>query len=192
VTAWTLSLDAWIVQDGNYGDFARGRQIEVAVEAWGVEAWDFSELRPVDAPAVGATPVEADVYDVVGRIVVVEPALVLDVGILVFSEAPAPAAPGTVVAGRIGLGVDPFMYFERLAKDDRMPPLIYTWRIDRILLETTPWVESAPRTFERAADATWSEVAATDAWEDDSGSASYLLECVLLDIEPKRRSATAA
>jgi hypothetical protein len=36
------------------------------------------------------------------------------------------------------LGVDPFFYFESLAREADAPPLIYNWRIHRIEVETAP------------------------------------------------------
>ena len=29
---WLFGLDAWVVQDGNYGDFSRGQVVDFAVE----------------------------------------------------------------------------------------------------------------------------------------------------------------
>ena len=39
---WSLSLDSWIVQDGNYPDFAGGQQAEFAIEFY------FPERRELD------------------------------------------------------------------------------------------------------------------------------------------------
>ena len=91
------------------------------------------------------------------------------------------------------LGVDPFDYFESLHELPDFPPLIYTWRIERIELNTTPWLESSSRVIVRdATRQSWLEVAETHAWEDDGGYASYLLDCVRLDVLPKTTSRTAA
>jgi hypothetical protein len=45
----------------------------------------------------------------------------------------------------LGLGVDPFFYFERLSKISEIPPLIYSWKILSILIETTPFIEIAAK-----------------------------------------------
>ena len=34
VSTWTLGLESWIIQDGNYGDFSTGQEVELAAEYW--------------------------------------------------------------------------------------------------------------------------------------------------------------
>ena len=170
---WNIGLSAWIVQDGNYGDFERGQTAEFAVEFW-----VRGQLEPA-ARAPTARP-NGDAYDIVGAVGPVVPeAWALDCGIPVFQTGAPPAgvAPGDVVAGTVEFGVDPFDYFERLARIDAMPPLVLSWRIESIR--------------RRTADG-WAATDRTDAWrDDDHGVAEYSFECVLLDVPPKRSSATA-
>ena len=64
-----------------------------------------------------------------------------------------------------------------------MPNLYRQWFIRRILLETTPWLESVDgtgRTLRSRDDSkvSYVDVNATDAWNHDDGHAHYLLECV--------------
>jgi hypothetical protein len=63
-----------------------------------------------------------------------------------------------------------------------MPDLFFDWLVTEIRLETTPWKEvndSAGRVV-RTRDETrtsYVEVPATNAWNDDSGHAHYILHC---------------
>jgi hypothetical protein len=148
----------------------------------------------------GTTEVEAvgddSTYDIRARVVTArEDAWVIDCGgLLAFREETPPDGirVDSWIAGRAWLDVDPFFYFEGLAMNNEMPALIYSWSIDGIQRQTAPFIETSRRTLER--DATklgWKELSKTDAWHDDDGSASYSLLCTLLDVPPKRESATA-
>ncbi len=185
--SWSLGLDGWIIQDGNYPDLARGGRIEVAVE--------FGFLDP-PRPSSGepsARLLSDSTYLLNARVLAVEEdAWVLDIGFHVFDQKPPTGVrPGDVLSGKAYLGVDPFYYFERLAKVTSMPPLIYTWDIEAIRLDGTPrqlvdgiWVRDRTREA-------WEEVEATDAWGHHGGDSAYVLDCRLLDCPPKRVSATA-
>jgi hypothetical protein len=190
VDRWTLELDAWIVQDGNYGDFHRGQTIEVAVE-FAAEG----ELVASDPGSVGASQLAENTYRIGGRVVHAwERGVVVDFGIRAFTTTLAQPPPtGAYVTGEVQLGVDPFDYFESLHKLPDFPPLLYTWRLEYIRRETTPWIERSPREFVRdEARRAFEDVAETNAWEDDGGHASYLLDCVRLDVPPKTTRCTAA
>ena len=52
---------------------------------------------------------------------------------------------GGFLQGEVGLGVDPFFYFERLAMLPGMPALIYTWHIDEITMNSAPYVMGTDR-----------------------------------------------
>lgn len=126
-------------------------------------------------------------------------ALVLRFGLLAYSvrmiDVPGRRLrAGDWVAGEIELAVDPFFYFEQLAKRKRLPPLIYAWRVHELLQQTAPWVPAKPGDFpgdavaeQAIAEGTlqirdssqhgWAAIAQTDAWQDDGGNASYLLRC---------------
>ena len=111
-------------------------------------------------------------------------------GLLTYREAAPPAAvvAGATVSGTAALKVDPFFYFERLAKREAMPGLIYDWQIERIELETTPWLHPATRQIVRdESRKSWREVNATDACNDDDGHAHYLLHCRRLPGQPRRQ-----
>jgi hypothetical protein len=103
---------------------------------------------------------------------------VLDFGLLAFREEPLPNeySVGDCIAGNINLGIDPFFYFERLCKVERVPPLIYDWEIDQICSRTAPLISDAARsalvpdkTRERV-----ERVQKTDAWGETKTPRSYL------------------
>ncbi|HOI53830.1 MAG TPA: hypothetical protein PLP01_01140 [Phycisphaerae bacterium] len=190
---WKLNLASWIVQDGNYGDFAKGDECEVALEFWAktLELTEQSQPR--------CTWVTDCYYDVVARVVLCQKDVwVLDFGLLAYRES-SPLeglAAGDWVTGRIGLGIDPFFYFERLHALPGMPPLIYSWTIERILLQTAPFVEATTPGIGNVlvrdeSKRGYRNIDKTDAWHDDGGNAEYLLECCHRDIAPKKTSRTA-
>jgi hypothetical protein len=189
VERWWLSLDSWIVQDGNYPDFESGQQAEFAVEFCFPEP---PELTDHVAPRARWTVGTA--YEISGRVIaIVEKAWVLDCGIGVYQDQPPPpgVAVGDMVRGIANLGVDPFFYFERLHAFAGMPPLIYTWRIDEISRQTAPFVQAGNVLIRDPTKFGWLPLERTDAWHDDDGRANYKLDCVLLDVPPKRSSTTA-
>jgi hypothetical protein len=163
-----------------------GQDIHFALEFWLPRG---SELVPVEEQAPCTQHVSEDEYDVIGRVITAEPAVVIDSGLLVYTEDERPTVElGQMVAARCHLGVDPFMYFERLGRNDAVPPMMYRWRVNRIRRQTAPLVEVSPRYFER--DRTkwgWEDVQHTDAWEDDGGSADYLLDVERLRDPPLRK-----
>ena len=182
---WNLGLSSWIIQDGNYDDVRRGDRLEAAVE-FGFE--ESVSLTEVNEPSARCH--RDNVYDVVGRVATVEADVwVVDIGISIFNEHAPPGglAVGDCIAGKVWVGVDPFFYFERLAKRASMPPLIYTWRVVEIYRQTAPFVPAGPRLLVRdASKLGWESIEHTDAAGDDGGRAEYLLRCELLPGEPRR------
>jgi hypothetical protein len=136
---WTVGLAAWIIQDGNYGEFAVGDHAEFALQFYLGEG-----LAPVRAGTKRqAIQVAEDLYQITASVVHVgDHGWVLDFGLLAYGETAPPegVAVGQVLAGRAALGVDPFSYFEQLAKDPRYPDMVYTWNVRSIGRETAPFV----------------------------------------------------
>jgi hypothetical protein len=177
VDRWTIGLDSWIIQDGNYPDFEVGGQ-----DVFGVEAFP-DELRRVDVQSPSAIVMEGSRYALSGRVSYVHgEAWVIDVGISCYGnrKLPAGAAAGDGVTGEAYLGIEgPGVFDEAFFRS--APPFRYSWRIDRIQLETTPWVEVGPRSLARDESRVgYRDVARTNAWEDDDGRAHYLLECAVV------------
>ncbi|MFC8192741.1 hypothetical protein ACFUMH_13880 [Cellulomonas sp. NPDC057328] len=171
--AWSVGVDQWVFGDGNYDDFAVGQRVELALEAT-----PMVDVTPVPDAPVHAAHRGADRYDVVGRVVHVDPAAwVLDVGVPAYVHG---AAPDGVVAGRvvrtsIALGVDPFPYVARLHRLRRFPALVHTWDVTTIRRTTAKGTTS---------------VARTDAWRDGLNT-HYVLTCDLLPVPPQKTSVTA-
>ncbi len=190
VSDWSLSIAAWVIQDGNYPDFTRGDRLELAVE--------FYAPEPLVSSGNGARDAVGDGdgwYVVDGTVAaILESVWVIDCGIMAYgARSPAGVAVGDGVAGRVLLSVDHFGYFESLAKLPAMPELIYTWDLTRIRRETAPNVPDATGNV-RVRDETKRklvEIEATDAWNDNDGRAKYVLDCRLADLPPKRTSSTA-
>lgn len=168
-----VGLAAWIVQDGNYPDFAVGDVRSFALEFY---AQPFSVAQ---SGSIACTLRKNCTYDVCGRLIYRQESFsVLDFGCRAYSQQMIAAEVGQWITGQFFVGVDPFMYFESWERQPGVPQIKSEWRIDRIYLETTPWVEEKPRYFVRdELRFSETEIQQTDAWADDSGNAAYALEC---------------
>jgi hypothetical protein len=191
---WEIGLDAWIIQDGNYGDFATGQVVEFALEFYS------KDYRQTEPRAKSCAKLGAAKYSVVGEVIYLnDEAWILDFGMCAFQESKPPiqASVGGFIAAEIYLGIDPFFYFERLHTSPKIPPLICTWKINSIWRQTTPLVElhepSNRKAFVRDKNKlAYSVIPKTDAWKDDGGHGEYFLTCELLPVPPKFNRATAA
>lgn len=190
---WEIGLSSWIIQDGNYPDFTKGQEAEFALHA------AAGEIVTTPGPEKAIKKLDGCQYEMTGQVTFVKQGLwVIDFGLQAFDEFQKPEPPnelqvGAFVTGPFYVEIDPFFYFERGAKILGVPPLVYTWRIQQILMQTAPFIETAPRTFERDPKAWgWTEIEQTNAWEDDGSHAEYLLRCQLLERPPQHRSGTAS
>ncbi len=168
-----IGLAAWIIQDGNYPDFAVGDVRSFALEFY-AQPFSVSEVG-----VVACTPRKSCIYDICGRITFREGDFtVIDFGRRAYSEQKIVADVDQWIAGQLFLGVDPFMYFESWERQPGVPQIKSEWRINRIFRETTPLIEEKPKYFVRdESQFSEVEVSRTDAWNDDNGNASYALEC---------------
>jgi len=186
--ALRIWLSSWIIQDGNYGDFAVGEKCPFALEFWPVDSLVVLQPDAASAPLSMSWQRDAT-YSVKGRVsFVAETWWVLDAGLPMYRDQRTPPGPvGTLVEGQIGIGIDHFSYFESLAGRPGAPALIFDWRIDAIEMDTAPLVETKPRFVERDRSRQgWKALPQTDAWEDDGGHADYLLTCSRVQGEPRR------
>lgn len=189
---WLIGMSAWIIQDGNYGDFAVNQRAEFAVEFY-----DAEPLVRSDAPPPAAVSLADGAWYEVSTTVTAarQNAWVIDLGIQAYREqAPPPDIEvGCTAVGVVYLGVDPFPYFERLANLPDMPALVYTWDIlgTRRLVTGSDDASELKPGHDRPA-ARLEPIEKTDAWHDDDGGvAEYLLLCQLVDLPAKRTSATS-
>jgi hypothetical protein len=172
-----IGLAAWIIQDGNYGDFSVGQEAQFALDFYFPDS--FAIAQPGTPKFVAAGPAT---YSIHARVEFAhEKVWTLDFGLRAYQEHPPQDIPlGSWVQGNIYLGIDSFPYFERLKDLPGMPALTYRWLLRNIKRETTPWIkvdglqerDSSRRSFE--------DIRETNAWHDDGGHAHYILECECL------------
>jgi hypothetical protein len=184
---WLIHLSGWIIQDGNYPDFTSGQRAEFAVEYWWADG-----PRDTTATKSQARLLDGAKYSVNARVICMQDEVaVVDIGLLVFHEEASPhrAEVGAVLEGQLALGVDPYFYFERLAKDPNLPDLVYTWEILRIEQDMTPWLQEGRLRVRDASMTRWVDIHATDA-RHEQAAVEYVLHCRLLGIPPKRESSS--
>jgi hypothetical protein len=174
-----VGLDSWIIQDGNYGDFRVGEETHFALEFY--PYWTSTTA----VQSTQMTRQNSCRYSCQGRYAfLADNVCVLDFGLLAYNESRSPSnfKLNDWIEVAIYLGIDPFFYKDRLRNTPGIPPLFYEWLIEKIWLETTPWLENRDegdrtvRTRNESQEA-FREVEKTDAWNDDGGHAHYLLEC---------------
>src|SRR6185369_1052413 len=174
-----LGLSSWIIQDGNYEDFAQGDLAAFAVEFYAPK--NLLESLPSLDKRPSMRHLEDSTYEVLGQVIhISEDWWAIDIGIPIFQEQAPPNGMvlGRWVRGSVWLGVDPFFYFERLSHDPGAPAMIFDWKIEVIEIQTAPFVEIEPRHMVRdKALLGWKSVERSDAWNDDNGHAEYLLRC---------------
>jgi hypothetical protein len=181
---WTIGLEPWIVQDGNYGEFAVDETHEFAVE---FHPWDVAVAEPRRRAAqhLGGRRyrVDAPVVFFAGEL------WMIDVGVLAYCSGSTPEglAQGTWLSGEIVLGIDPFSYFEWPAADP-VPPAIYTWRIAGIRELSAPAPPKDVYLSPEQMEWTAREVRRTNAWDDRGDPVlTYEMACELIDLPPKRQ-----
>jgi hypothetical protein len=169
-----VGVSSWIIQDGNYDDFAVGETHVFALEFYAEEPLALRAEGVFEMVSSGA-----DHYKVFGRVAfVAKNVWVIDTGVLMYRDEgpPSAARTGDHVAGEVFVGIDPFFYKEGLHAVPGMPPLNYTMIIESISLETTPWIKSTGIT-QRDGNRSFRAVGKTNAWRDDDGNADYVLHC---------------
>jgi hypothetical protein len=175
-----VAFQGWMVGDGNYPDLHVGEEVRFAVEL------HPHSLAPTPASSPSLTPIHHNRYRFHGPVVYRSKSVwIVDVGLLLYerTKPPAVAQVGAWLSGELELGVDPFFYFEVLYKLPGIPALIYPWRIERILLETTPWLSRVGDTgqtiqWREQSREAYTTVGETDYAKHDDGLSNYLLECI--------------
>ncbi len=182
---WLLSMSSWVIQDGNYSDFAVGERRRFALEFFD------KTLREVEPGVRSAEALVEARHEITAEVVYARDDLVmLDFGLLAYSDARAPAAKtGTWRSGIVLLEVDHFAYFETHAKREGIPPAVYAWTITGIWRQTAPYILD-PRLNMYVRDQArlgYAPLERTDAWHDDDGHAEYLFRCRLESDPPTFR-----
>lgn len=194
MTIWNIGLESWIIQDGNQPDFRQGQLAEFAL---------FFQLQSDVKKVKGGMPeanlVRESVYEVTARVVyTARESWGIDFGLLAYTNQPPPPGVkvGAAVSAQIWLGVDYYLYAQALSKIEVVPPMIYTWGVQQIQMQTAPFIKTIStepgrlfgkeifvRDQEKLA---YKEIVATDARSDDDGSANYLLACEEIGIPARR------
>ena len=80
--AWTVGLESWVIQDGNYPDFVAGQRAEFALELYAADG--LRRTDPVDQP--GCRLVADSTYEVCAEVVHADrDAVVPSFGLLAYS-----------------------------------------------------------------------------------------------------------
>jgi hypothetical protein len=176
VNAWSLGIQAWVIQDGKYEDFVVRRRYEFQVEAFphSVERGEVAKVPSVRPGEQGRHGFSGAVLKFVGH-----GAWVIDFGAYCYGKAVLPQGlrVGDALAGEVSFFVGyPAVYEE--AFDAEAPLRTYSWRLERIRLETTPSIDEAGG-LPRDTKVTYADLPATNGWADEP-TALYLLDCTLL------------
>jgi hypothetical protein len=186
------------VGDGAYGVLHAGRPIDFALR------WEPIALEPAEAAAPRALALGEGVCEVEAEVVrVAEDVCVIDFGLLAYAtHAPAWLHEGMTVRGDVALAIDPDTYRSRCFDDLGLPPLIYPWRLDRIVLEHATRVPAparlrarwgSPEMMTNDPDLRTLREVRVASWEKDRrpGEMSrYHLHCTLLSRIPRAPDAT--
>jgi len=181
---WEIGLDSWIIQDGNYPDFKAGQHAQFALE------FDLDDPVRFDESKVrSAKPLGGAKYEISGEIVFLTAEVcVVDFGLCAYQEHAFPKGMniGTFVTAKMNLGVDPYFYFESLYSLPGMPPLVYSWRINSIGIQTAPFIKKGNAQYRDENKLDYRTIGKTHAWDDDGGNAEYVLTCTRLDVAPTK------
>lgn len=191
---WNIGIESWIIQDGNYPDFRKGQLAEFALFFQ-----PRSLLREAKSSEPDAMLIKESDYIVNAKVVFVgRESWVIDFGLLAYTNQPPPKGikVGSTFSAEIWLGIDYYLYFQALSKVESVPPMIYTWNIQKILMQTAPFIKTistepgrlfGKEIFVRDVEKLgYKEITATDAKHDDDGSANYMLTCEDTGEMPKR------
>jgi hypothetical protein len=178
---WQIGISSWIIQDGNYEDFKIGDQSKFAIEFYS------ENMEKTNSNSKKAIIKSKAIYEINAEVVFNgEDFIVIDFGLLAYQELHGKnkISKGDWIKGNFYLGIDPFFYSENGYKIKGIQPLIYSWIIEDILIETAPFIESTDsfgRKIQTRDDAKslLKSISETNAWNDDNGDAEYVLKCTL-------------
>jgi hypothetical protein len=135
-----IAIDSWIISDGNYEDFQVGETRNFALE------FCTPTLVRTNQRVASLRQQPYYSYSISGELIfATEDVTVIDCGVLAYSEQKCivdKCVVGDFVQGDLTFGVDPFFYFEKLCHIPGIPALIYSWQINSIEQDTTPYILS--------------------------------------------------
>lgn len=193
---WDIGLGAAVIQAGQYGDFHRAQYVMFA------PSFSVSDARLATTTTRAAVPLGGSEYRVTGEVVyLADDVCVLDFGLRAYQAAlaglPQVVRAGAFVTAEISLGVDDGPYEQALLALPSMPPLVYTWYLQRIGAVIPDSVDDTARPADGAAGDAGKDpngdsdplsrdedIEQTDAWAHDA-NASYILSCTRMDYAPQ-------
>jgi hypothetical protein len=173
---------------------AVGQRLELALLFHPVEGPGAESLRRVDRGERAARKIAWNRYAVSGEITFCgKQESVLDFGIPAVCENMFwKPVLGATMSGEIELSsLTAGIWGDDLFTGSAAPAIDLVWQVERMWLETTPWVRES-RHVRRRADVAPSfvEVAAEDYTVHDEGRADYLLDCRILGGPMRPRAAS--
>lgn len=188
-----LWLDAGILFDGQHNNFTVGQTAEFAVEYW-----LLSGPQPISSPRRHLSQVEGGEYDVWGCRLPVRPENrmlnLMDVGLIAYHEDGESdwlrtVSPGSWFTTRAHLSVASVEFSNTEPGPDEATAFIYSWRIEHIRLETSPWIETVHASGQTVKmrdpnRRSYRDLDRTDA-RRDGALANYVLRCRMLDTPPR-------
>ena len=181
---WEIGLDSYMIKD-TLSEFYTGQIVEFALEA------QSEDEKAVTGQSLKTFKhIKLGLYDFDAEIIYLKDGLgVFDFGIRASTRFDTDTPIGTKIQGHTHLFVD-WEYWSLKNSYPNLPPMVYTWRIESINIQTGPYIVTynsvGGKSISR--DETkigYRPVERTNAWEDDDGNAFYFLNCTLLDINPK-------
>jgi len=179
-----IGVDAYMIHD-TFNDFYTGQIAEFAIEAMTEDEEIISgeSLKTIK-------PLELALYEFDAEVSYLNKNYgVIDFGIKATTRLDVGTPIGTRIQGQTTLFTD-WEYPPSKNSYPDFPPMIYTWKIWSIYIQTGPYIVTynsvGGKSIRR--DETkigYQPVERTNAWEDDDKNAFYLLNCTLLDINPK-------
>lgn len=131
---FNISLDEWVLLDENYADFLKNEVREFALNV------RLKRVKKSDTNVKTIKCTQSSDYLGTGEVVFKDDnILVIDFGILAYSDDPyiEGIEIGDYLSGVFELRVDSYDYFESLFKLEGILPLIYTWKVNNIIYETS-------------------------------------------------------
>lgn len=179
-----IGVDAYMIQD-SLNDFYVGQIEEFAVAA-PTETEEIVSGKSLKT----IKPFDLALYEFDAEVICLNKNLgVIDFGVKATTRLAIETPLGTRIQGQTSLFVD-WEYPPSKNLYPGLPPMVYTWKIESINIQTGPYIVTynsvGGKSIRR--DETkigYRPVERTNAWEDDDKNAFYLLNCTLLDINPK-------
>ena len=189
---WYVRVADWVLREENYTEFYQGQ-----IVSFGLLLVAERVLEPSNSCEIGFTPIQNFHYRGNARITHIGAEFsVLDIGLscgIHTYSLPKNCAVGDIVEGVGFLDIDAYLvnndYFL-----NTLPPLIYTWHINRIMLEYIPalfTIDSTGKTeYEHDLSKTIRKVIPHTDSRSVGSECSFLLESIKLEMAPRRLEET--